>query len=78
MRNPKRRLSSWCKDAKKAMIDKDMTIKELASEANISFVYASKITSGVIVPSHETLTKICEILEIDCPEADKDLISLQL
>ena len=75
MRN-KRKLSSWCKQAKKAIIDKDMTITELASKVNISIVYASKITSGTIVPSRELLIKICDVLEIDYPEEDRDLISL--
>ena len=75
MRN-KRNLSPWCKNAKKALIDKNMTINELASEANISHVYASKITSGVIVPSRDTLVKICNILEIECPNEDNELISL--
>lgn len=72
----KRKLSPWCKNAKKAMIDKNMTIKELAEVVNISFVYASKITSGTIVPSHDLLIKICNVLEIDCPEEDNALISL--
>lgn len=75
MRN-KRKLSAWCKIAKKAMIDKDMNVKELAAAVDISFVYASKITSGTIVPSHELLVKICEVLEIGCPEEDNALISL--
>ena len=75
MRN-KRNLSPWCKEAKKAMIDKNMSVKELAEAANISFVYASKITSGTIVPSHDLLVKICNVLEINCPEEDNALISI--
>lgn len=72
----KRKLSPWCKDARKAMIDKDMNVKELAASVNISIVYASKITSGTIVPSHELLVKICNLLEIECPQSDTSLISL--
>ena len=75
MRN-KRKLSPWCKDAHKARIDKDMTIKEVAEKVNISFVYASKILSGTVVPSHELLVKICDLLEIACPEDGSSLISL--
>lgn len=72
----KRKLSPWCKTAKKALVDKDMTVKDLASAVNISIVYASKITSGMIVPSHDLLVRICNVLEIDCPEEDSALISL--
>lgn len=72
----KRILSPWCKEAKKAMVDKNMTVKELAVKVNISFVYASKITSGVVVPSHDLLINICKVLEIACPEEDSAIISL--
>lgn len=72
----KRKLSPWCKLAHKARIDKDMTIKDVAAKVNISFVYASKILSGTVVPSHELLIKICDLLEIACPEEDSSLISL--
>lgn len=31
----KRKLSPWCKEVKKAMIDRDMSIADLAAELNL-------------------------------------------
>ena len=72
----KRKLSPWCKEAHKAKIDKDMTSNEIAEKLNISRVYLCNILSGKTVPSHELLVKICDLLEIACPEDDNSIISL--
>lgn len=42
----KRELSPWCKNAKHKMIDKDISITELASELNMSREYLSSIING--------------------------------
>jgi transcriptional regulator with XRE-family HTH domain len=42
----KKVLPKWCKEAKIAMIEKDMSIKELAKELNFSRVYLSSILNG--------------------------------
>ncbi len=42
----KRKLSPWCKDVKKKLIDLDMSVTELAEEAGISRPYTSGIING--------------------------------
>ena len=44
----KRTLPKWNKEIKKALIDRDMSITELASELGISRVYASQIINNII------------------------------
>lgn len=71
----KRILSPWCKAVRKAMIDKDMSIKELANVVNITPIYASKVTSGKTIPSHDLLCAICDLLDIRYPQNRSDLLS---
>lgn len=42
----KRILPDWCKDAKKAMIDKDMDINDLVEQTGRSRVYISAVLNG--------------------------------
>ena len=59
----KRKLSPWCKEVKKAMIDRDMSIADLAAELNISSAYVTRIINGTfIIP--ETKKRISKYLDI--------------
>lgn len=44
----KRTLPKWNKEIKKALIDMDMSVTELASELGISRVYCSQIINNII------------------------------
>lgn len=39
-------LSPWCKQVKKELIDRDMTISDLAEKVGITRQYASEIVNG--------------------------------
>lgn len=59
----KRKLSPWCKEVKKAMIDRDMSIADLATELNLSSAYITRIINGTfIIP--ETKKRISKYLDI--------------
>ena len=59
----RRILIPWCKDVKKALIDKDMTVTDLAFEMKISREYVSGVINGrVIAP--EIAARIGEYLGI--------------
>ena len=59
----KRKLSPWCKEGKKAMIDRDMSIADLAAELNLSSAYITRIINGTfIIP--ETKKRISKYLDI--------------
>lgn len=59
----KRKLSPWCKEVKKAMIDRDMSIADLAAELNLSSAYITRIINGTfIIP--ETKKSISKYLDI--------------
>ena len=59
----KRKLSPWCKEVKKAMIDRDMSIADLAAELNHSSAYVTRIINGTfIIP--ETKKRISKYLDI--------------
>ena len=59
----KRKLSPWCKEVKKAMIDRDMSIADLAAELNLSSAYVTRIVNGTfIIP--ETKKRISKYLDI--------------
>lgn len=59
----KRKLSPWCKEVKKAMIDRDMSIADLAAELNLSNAYVTRIINGTfIIP--ETKKRISKYLDI--------------
>lgn len=53
----------WCKEVKKAMIDRDMSIADLAAELNLSSAYITRIINGTfIIP--ETKKRISKYLDI--------------
>ena len=59
----KRKLSPWCKEVKKAIIDRDMSIADLAAELNLSSAYVTRIINGTfIIP--ETKKRISKYLDI--------------
>ena len=59
----KRKLSPWCKEVKKAMIDRDMSIADLVAELNLSSAYVTRIINGTfIIP--ETKKRISKYLDI--------------
>lgn len=59
----KRKLSPWCKEVKKAMIDRDMSIADLAAELNLSSAYVTRIINGTfIIP--EAKKRISKYLDI--------------
>ena len=56
-------LSTWCKEVKKTLIDRDMTVTDLADRLEISRPYVSGVVNGrVIAP--EIAAKISDILGI--------------
>ena len=57
-------LSPWCKSAKKAMIDKDLSVQDLATQAGFTREYVSAIVNGRQY-SPDAIGKISEILEIN-------------
>lgn len=70
----KRKLSPWCKEVKKAMIDRDMSIADLAAELNLSSAYVTRIINGTfIIP--ETKKRISKYLDISSELISSELIS---
>ena len=59
----KRILPKWCKDAKKAMIDKDMSVEELAQLTGRTRVYISAVLNGRQSAQPE-MQEISDILNI--------------
>ena len=59
----KRKLSPWCKEVKKAMIDRDMSIADLAAELNLSSAYVTRIINGTFIIL-ETKKRISKYLDI--------------
>lgn len=45
----KRVLSPWCKAVKKAMIDENMDVKDLASGVNFTREYTSSVINGRVI-----------------------------
>ena len=65
-----KKLSPWCKEAKKALIDKDLEINELASALDMTRSYVSSILNGRVY-SPVAVKKISDYLQI--PDADGSL-----
>ncbi len=61
-------LSPWCKQAKKAMIDLDMTVKELAEKVGLSREYTSAVVNGRIYaePAVKAISDVLNIPETAC------------
>ena len=60
----KRPLSAWSKKVKKALIDKNMTINELAENIGYSSTYTRNIVNGKIVSATVAEKKINDVLGI--------------
>lgn len=60
----KRPLSAWSKKVKKALIDKNMTINELAETIGYSSTYTQNIVNGKIVSATVAEKKINDVLGI--------------
>lgn len=63
-RNP---TSSWSKEVRKAMIDKDMDLKDLAELTGYTRQYLSMVISGKRQYAYEAEQKISEVLEVTYP-----------
>ncbi len=59
----KRELSPWCKEVKKALVDKDMSVNDLCDEVGMSRNYISRtINGGCYAPAlAEAIGKVLDI-----------------
>ena len=59
----KRKLSPWCKEVKKALIDRDMTVTELSNEVGMCRNYVKReiIASGANTVHGKRYTRLYEI-----------------
>ena len=64
-----KKLSPWCKEAKKKMIDMDLEVNELASSLGLTRPYVSSVLNGRVY-SPVAVKKISDYLQI--PEADSE------
>ncbi len=62
MPKTKKILPTWNKKVKKALIDKNMTIRELAEIVGYSTVYVTNIVNGKIVNATKAEEKISDAL----------------
>ena len=58
-----RKLSAWCKEVKHELIERDMSINELASEIGRTREYTSAIVNGRMY-SEPAVKAICDVLNI--------------
>ena len=61
----------WAKEAKKALIDKDMSITDLADALGMNRVYLSSVINGRVLSS-QAKEKILSYLDLPC-DADESL-----
>lgn len=59
----KRVLPPWCKEAKKALVDRDMSVSELSEEIGLSRTYVSGVVNGRVY-APEIATRISRALEL--------------
>lgn len=60
----KRKLSPWCKEAKKALIDRDLSVTDLSTAIGVGRTYVSGVLNGrLLVP--EVADKISKELELN-------------
>ncbi len=61
-------LSPWCKQAKKELIDRDMTVSELAKAIGKSREYTSAVVNGRIYsePAVKAISDVLNITETAC------------
>ena len=64
----KKVLSPWCKQAKKELIDRDMSVSELAEKIGKSREYTSAIVNGRIYsePAVKAISDVLNITETAC------------
>lgn len=62
-------LSEWCKNAKKALINKDMSIGDLAKAIGRSREYTSAVVNGRIIsePAKKEISDFLNIPDDDSP-----------
>lgn len=60
----KRVLPPWCKEAKKALVDRDMNVSELSEEIGLSRVYVSGVVNGRVY-APEIAARIGKALELN-------------
>lgn len=60
-------LSPWCKAVKKALIDNDMGIKDLAAATGFSRAYVSSIVNNKRVGCFDAERKISEAVGVKYP-----------
>lgn len=58
-----KKLSPWCKEAKKTMIDRDLEVNDLAESLGMSRPYVSSILNGRVY-SPVAVKKISDFLHI--------------
>lgn len=58
-----KKLSPWCKNAKKKMIDKDISVAELADNLGLTRPYTSSLLNGRVY-SEPAIKKISDYLRI--------------
>ena len=63
----KRELAPWSKEVKKALIDRDMTVTDLANRLGFSRAYISCVISGKTAGVPEIAARINKELEISTP-----------
>ncbi|MCM1125020.1 MAG: helix-turn-helix domain-containing protein [Lachnospiraceae bacterium] len=62
----KRKLSRWCKDVKKIMIDRDMDTSDLAAVFNWTRQYVASIINGHTY-QREAVVKISRLFNLEIP-----------
>ena len=62
----KRKLPEWSKEVKKAMIDQDLTVTELAVKVDLSRTYVTQVINNRLY-APEVASKISEALHVKEP-----------
>lgn len=65
----KRKLSKWCKDVKKLMIDRDMDTSDVAAAFKWTRQYASSIINGRTY-QREAVIKISQFFDLEIPDGN--------
>jgi DNA-binding Xre family transcriptional regulator len=58
-----RKLPFWCKETKKAMIDKELSVQQLAEDVGMTREYVSALINGRVLSPNAQKT-ICTFLNI--------------
>ena len=65
MPKTKKQLPAWNRKVKKALIDKNLTVKELAVLIGYSSVYTSNVVNGTIIGATKIEEKIDDVLGLN-------------